>query len=83
MPLAITDLTFGTPLEGVEPSLIVTVVAAQPTGGSGCTLYYQRPDGSNSNRLLSAELPEGMKEELRAALEKAATENGVNTLGFE
>lgn len=32
---------------------------------------------------IDAELPDGMKEELRAALEKAAAENGVNTLGFE
>ncbi len=60
MPLTVSDLTFGTPLEGVEPNRIVSVVHAQPAGES-VTLFFQRPDGSSANRLLSREDLESLK----------------------
>lgn len=47
------DLRTGLTLEGVEPSLVVTVLAALPLSADSVRLIYNLPDGTLKERLLS------------------------------
>lgn len=51
--MKLEDISSGASLEGVEPSNVVTVVAAIPLASDSLQLVYRLPDGSLRERLLS------------------------------
>lgn len=52
MAIRLEDLASGQSLEGVEPNLVVQVIAVQWLGTESCQIFYQRPSGELRNRLL-------------------------------
>lgn len=50
--LKLEDVVNGASLEGVEPSVVVTVVATVPIPPDAAQLIYRRPDGTIGERLL-------------------------------
>ena len=49
----LASITSGLNLVGVEPGVVVTVVASVAVGPDSCELFYKRPDGSPRIRLIS------------------------------
>jgi hypothetical protein len=54
VPIQPHEITPGTSLTGIEPDLVVQVVAAVPVGEAALTLIYRLPEGSIRERLLTA-----------------------------
>ena len=52
--MLLSEITAGTALEGLEPGLVCTVVAASPLGDDAVDLVYKRPDGSPATRLITS-----------------------------
>lgn len=53
MPICINQLSPGISLAGIEPSLIVQIVAALPVTENVVTIIYRLPDGNIRERLLT------------------------------
>lgn len=51
--MKLEDIANGSSLSGIEPSQIVTVVAALPLGDGAVQLIYRTPDGSIKERMLN------------------------------
>ena len=52
--MQLTDLKIGLSLVGLEPSVIVSVMAAVPIGDGAVQLIYKLPDGSIRDRLVTS-----------------------------
>jgi superfamily II DNA or RNA helicase len=52
--MKLSELTPGIALNGLEPGLVCTVVAATPLGNDAVELFYKRPDGTPATRLITA-----------------------------
>lgn len=50
--LKLENLKPGLPLDGLEPSVVVTVAAVVPIGNEAVTVFYRTPDGTPKERLL-------------------------------
>jgi hypothetical protein len=49
----LASITSGLNLVGLEPGVVVTVIAAVPLGPDSLKLIYQRPAGDYRDRLIS------------------------------
>lgn len=47
------NIQAGAPLNGIEPNLVVIVVAVTRISADTIKIVYERPDGTNANRLLT------------------------------
>ena len=80
--MKLEEIVRGVSLDGIEPTSVVTVSAAEMIGADSLQLVYKLPSGDLRERLLtveiSAEFPNGASEQIK----RAATENAT-ALGFK
>lgn len=51
--MTLEEITVGASISGIEPSLVVTVVAANPISADAVQVVYQTPDGTLRERLVT------------------------------